>query len=198
MPAPHFQDRLGAINRSPRGLSPTDRSQRCPANRCHSAVRRLQERPLQHPAPLVYHMPPGCRPPDIPFADLERSFTGNLRPAARCRQTWSLDQLQSFFMGGPQPELMLVLLATVMEIAGDGPEETRPRAGIAGGHSGSVACGRGATGPGAAPPLNPCRGAPDHGRIVVAHRPISRLNRWRLDAGETRMVQCRGCNGSAA
>ena len=71
-------------------------------------------------------MPPGCRPPDIPFADLERSFTGNLRPAARCRQTWSLDQLQSFFMGGPQPELMLVLLATVMEIAGDDPEETRP------------------------------------------------------------------------
>ncbi len=64
MPAPPFAGQVGN-NRSPHSLSPADRSRHCPADRCHRAVRRLQERPLQHPAPLAPHMPPHRRRPRL-------------------------------------------------------------------------------------------------------------------------------------
>jgi hypothetical protein len=71
-------------------------------------------------------VPPGCRAPEIDFADLEATFASNLRKIESSAKAETSKKLTSFFLNGPQPGLMTALLGVFLEAAKTAPKELRP------------------------------------------------------------------------
>jgi hypothetical protein len=71
-------------------------------------------------------VPPGCRAPEINFANLEKTFASNLRQIEACTRAGTPKKLESFFLSGSQPGLMLALMGGFLEAAQTVPKEFRP------------------------------------------------------------------------
>jgi len=71
-------------------------------------------------------VPRGCRAPEMDFDDLEQTFESNLHQLHACAEAATPKKLESFFQGGSQPGLMLVLLGSFLEAANTAPKKLRP------------------------------------------------------------------------
>jgi hypothetical protein len=71
-------------------------------------------------------VPCGCCAPGIDFADFEQTFESNLHQLHASAEAVTPKKLESFFQGGPQPGLMLVLLGSFLEAANTAPKKLRP------------------------------------------------------------------------
>lgn len=71
-------------------------------------------------------VPPGCRAPEVPFDDLEKSFTTHLRQAEAANRAGNPKKLEAFVKDCPQPGLMLAVASAILKSAPDFPKEIQP------------------------------------------------------------------------
>jgi hypothetical protein len=71
-------------------------------------------------------VPRGCLAPQIDFDDFESIFESNLRQIENCVGAASSKKLESFFVRGVQPGLMLALVGGFLEAANTAPKAVRP------------------------------------------------------------------------